>query len=78
MFIEAEFTVYPFEQGDEPPPHVQAAIRALREADLEVEVGPLSQVVRGEADIVLEALRTAQMDAVSAGATRIVVSIQTS
>lgn len=76
MPIEAEFTVYPFEEGEDPPPHVQAAIAALHQAHLDVEVGLLSQVVRGEAGKVLDALRAAQLEAISAGATGVVVRIQ--
>lgn len=74
--IRAEFTVYPFIEGAAPPPHVQAAIDALREAGLEVEVGALGTTVWGEPEQVLEALRAAQVAAIAAGATRVVVSLE--
>jgi uncharacterized protein YqgV (UPF0045/DUF77 family) len=74
--LRAEFTIYPFREGDAPPPHVQAAIDELRRAGLTVEVGTLGQVVSGEPRVLLEALRAAEEAAVSAGATRMVLSIQ--
>ena len=76
MKIRAEFTVYPFRQGEEPPPYVQAAIDTLQRAGLSVEVGLLGQVVSGAADQVLEALRAAQEAALAAGATRLTVSLE--
>lgn len=77
MNLLAEFTVFPFEEGEEPPAHVQAALRELGRAGLQVEQGPLSQTVRGEDRIVLEALRSAQAAAIAAGATGMVVKLET-
>jgi uncharacterized protein YqgV (UPF0045/DUF77 family) len=76
MDIRAEFTVYPFREGEDPPPYVHAAIDAVRGAGLIVEVGLLGQVVRGEAGEVLEALRAAQQAALEAGATRLAVNVE--
>jgi uncharacterized protein YqgV (UPF0045/DUF77 family) len=74
--VVAEFTVYPFREGEAPPPHVQAAIDELQRAGLSVEVGLLGQVVRGEADAVIGALSSAQAAALSAGATKVVVNVE--
>jgi uncharacterized protein YqgV (UPF0045/DUF77 family) len=74
--VTAEFTVYPFREGEAPPPHVQAAIDELQRAGLSVEVGLLGQVVRGEADAVIGALSSAQAAALSAGATKVVVNVE--
>jgi uncharacterized protein YqgV (UPF0045/DUF77 family) len=76
MEVRAEFTVYPFLAGEDPPDYVHAAIDALRSAGLKVEVGLLGQVVTGEADVVLEALRQAQTAALAAGATRVAVNLE--
>ena len=76
MEVRAEFTVYPFLAGEDPPPYVHAAIDALRSAGLKVEVGLLGQVVTGEAALVLEALRQAQAAALEAGATRVAVNLE--
>jgi uncharacterized protein YqgV (UPF0045/DUF77 family) len=74
--VQAEFTVYPFEEGEAYPPHVQVALEALYGAGLDVQLGPLSQVVTGEARSVLEALRAAQAAAIEAGASRVVVNLE--
>lgn len=76
MDVRAEFTVYPFRAGEDPPIYVQAAIEALKTAGLSVEVGLLGQVVTGEAEVVLEALRAAQSAALEAGATRVAVNLE--
>lgn len=68
--------MYPFEEGEAPPGHVQAAIDEVRKAGLTLELGLLGQVVIGEAGAVLEALRAAQGAAVAAGATKVVVSLE--
>jgi uncharacterized protein YqgV (UPF0045/DUF77 family) len=74
--IQAEFTIYPFIEGEAPPGHVQAAIDEIRARGLEVEVGPLSSTVVGEAEEVLSALAAGQLAAVRAGARRVVISIE--
>lgn len=76
MNIRAEFTIYPFHPGEDPPPYVQAAIEALRDAGLSVEVGLLGQVVSGDADTVLAALTSAEGAALTAGATRVAVNLE--
>jgi uncharacterized protein YqgV (UPF0045/DUF77 family) len=76
MEVRAEFTVYPFLAGEDLPAYVEAAIDSLRSAGLKVEVGPLGQVVTGEAGVVLEALRQAQAAALDAGATRVAVNLE--
>ena len=78
MQIRAEFTVYPFRPGEDPPRYVQAAIDTLQGAGLPVEVGLLGQVVTGDAVQVLEALRAAQEAALDAGATRLAVNLELS
>jgi uncharacterized protein YqgV (UPF0045/DUF77 family) len=76
MDVRAEFTVYPFRAGEDPPAYVRAAIESLEAAGLSVEVGLLGQVVTGEADVVLQALRAAQSAALEAGATRVAVNLE--
>ena len=68
--------MYPFREGEDPPAYVQAAIDALKDEGLSVEVGLLGQVVHGEAGLVLHALRSAQEAALGAGATRLAVNLE--
>ena len=75
MEVRAEFSVYPFEEGEAPPAYVQIAIDTLTAAGLAVEVGPFGQVVVGETSTVLGALRDAQAAALEAGATRVAVNL---
>lgn len=75
MEVSAEFAVYPFEEGEAPPPYVQIAIDTLRAAGLTVELGPFGQLVVGETGKVLEALREAQVAALDAGARRFAVNL---
>jgi uncharacterized protein YqgV (UPF0045/DUF77 family) len=74
--VRGEFTIYPFIEGDAPPPHVQVAIDAIRDAGLEVEVGPLSNTVSGSAELVLDALHRAEAAALVSGARRIVIQVE--
>jgi uncharacterized protein YqgV (UPF0045/DUF77 family) len=74
--IRAEFTVYPFIEGEGLPRHVEVAIHAIRGAGLEVEVGALSNSVSGPAPDVLAALRDGLVRSVEEGATRIVINIE--
>jgi uncharacterized protein YqgV (UPF0045/DUF77 family) len=74
--VRGEFTVYPFIEGNAPPPHVQAAIDAINEAGLHVEIGPLGNTISGSVDAVLDALHRAECAALGAGATRIVIRIE--
>jgi uncharacterized protein YqgV (UPF0045/DUF77 family) len=74
--VRGEFTVYPFIEGDALPPYVQAAIDAIEEAGLKVDVGPLSNTVSGPAEQVLDALHRAEAAALAAGAHRILISLE--
>jgi uncharacterized protein YqgV (UPF0045/DUF77 family) len=74
--LRGEFTIYPFIEGPEPPNHVVAAMEAIREVGLEAELGPLGQTVLGPADVVLDALRRAEVAALAAGATSIVIRLE--
>ncbi len=76
MEVRAEFTVYPFEEGESPPPHVAAAIAEIERRGIQVTLGPLGQLLVGPAEGVLEALRAGQIAALEAGATRITISVQ--
>jgi uncharacterized protein YqgV (UPF0045/DUF77 family) len=76
--ISAEFTVYPFVEGDSLPPHVQAGIDAVSGLEVEIEIGPLSSTFRGEGHEVLEALRVAEEACIGAGAKRIVAVLEVS
>ena len=74
--FRAEFSIYPFLGGESPPGHVQAAIDAVRAAGIEVDVGLLGESVTGELDTVLKAMQVAVTAAASAGATKVVLSIE--
>ena len=75
--VRGEFTIYPFIEGNALPPYVQVAIDAIKEAGLEVDVGPLSNtVMAATAEQVIEALRRAESAALAAGAQRIVVRLE--
>ncbi len=74
--VRGEFTIYPFIEGRVLPQHVQVAIDVIREAGLEVEVGPLGTTVVGPRDALLEVLHRAEAAALSAGATRIVIRLE--
>jgi len=74
--FRAEFSIYPFLGGESPPDYVQAAIDAVRAAGIDVDVGLLGESVTGELDTVLEAIRVAVTVAASAGATKVVLSIE--
>ena len=74
--MRAEFSIYPFQEGETPPGYVQAAIERLRGAGIDVEIGVLGQAVRGDMDHVVEALRIAIPEAIRAGATKVVATIE--
>ena len=69
-----EILVEPFREG-RPGPHVQAAIDALTEAGLEVEVGPFSTTASGGASHIGAALGTLVPAAIAEGATRIQLQV---
>jgi uncharacterized protein YqgV (UPF0045/DUF77 family) len=74
--LRVEFTVFPFKPGGMLPAHAQAAVDALQDIGLAVEVGPLSAIVSGEAHLILNAIRAAQEAAISAGAERITLNVE--
>jgi uncharacterized protein YqgV (UPF0045/DUF77 family) len=78
MTVRAEFTIYPFQEGEDPPGYVQAAIGELRTAGFQVEVGLLGQAVSGDMDRIVEAFRIALPAAMRAGANRVVISVEDS
>lgn len=74
--IRAEFAIYPFQEGETPPVHVQAAIEEVRKSGLDFELGPFGQAITGPAEEVLAALKRAQEAAIQAGATQVVVNLE--
>ena len=76
MAIRAEFTIFPFWEGNEMPAHVQAGIDAALAQGVRVEIGPLSNTMCGEAEEVIRALLAAELASIALGATRIVVSLE--
>lgn len=74
--VRGEFTVYPFIEGEALPPYVQAAIDAIAEVGLDVDVGPLSNTISGPAEKVIDALRRAEAAALGAGAQRILIRLE--
>jgi uncharacterized protein YqgV (UPF0045/DUF77 family) len=74
--IEVEFTIYPFDESDAPPPYVQAALEACLAEGIEPEFAVLSIKLRGEASRVLRAILTGAQGAIEAGATKIVLDIE--
>ncbi|HEX6656513.1 MAG TPA: thiamine-binding protein, partial [Ilumatobacter sp.] len=76
MAIRAEFTIFPFREGDDLPDHVQAGIDAARALGIDVDVGAMSNTLSGDPDVALRALLAMQTAAVGAGATRIIVNLE--
>ena len=74
--VRAEFTIFPFEEGDDMPPHVQAGLDAIAALGVDVEIGPLSNTIHGTASQVTDAMRAAEAASFAAGATRIVVNLE--
>ena len=74
--VRAEFTIFPFREGDDLPAHVQAGIDAARSAGVTVDIGAMSNTLTGPPDEVLRALHAMEVAAVGAGATRIVVNVE--
>ncbi len=69
----AEFLVEPFEVGN-PGPHVIAAVEAVKALGFEPIVGPFGTTIEGNAELVIEAVKSLLDAANEAGASR--VSIQ--
>jgi uncharacterized protein YqgV (UPF0045/DUF77 family) len=74
--FRAEFTIYPFLGRESLPRHVQDAVDAVRAAGTEVDVGLFGVSVTGELGTVLDAIQVAVTAAASAGATKVVLSIE--
>lgn len=70
----AEFLVEPFEVGN-PGPHVDAAVRAVRDLGFEPEIGPFGTTIEGDGAVVIEAVKQLLDAATAAGATRVSVQI---
>jgi uncharacterized protein YqgV (UPF0045/DUF77 family) len=66
MTISAQISIYPLRQ-ERLSPAIQAVSRALAGAGLQPEVGPMSTLVTGEADIVFAALQEAFVQAAATG-----------
>lgn len=72
--LEVEFLVEPFREG-EPGAHVVAAIDALRDAGLSVDVGALSSTATGSVDDVATGIAEMVRASVAAGAQRLHVQV---
>ncbi len=68
--VRVEFTVEPFREGAMGP-HVDAALRSLRDEGFDAEVGPFGSAVEGDAGPLLEAVARAAVAAFDAGASAI-------
>ena len=77
MRVRAEFTTEPFHGEGEPPPHALAALEIVRAAGLSPDFGPLGTGVAGEAEAVIAALGEVLRAALSQGATRVTVQVET-
>lgn len=77
MRVLAEFTTEPFHGEGEPPPHALAALEVVRAAGLSPDFGPLGTGVSGEAEAVIVALGDVLRTALSQGATRVTVQVET-
>ena len=75
MPARAEFTVEPFEEGNQGP-HVRAAIAAL--APLAPDIGPFGTSVEGSLDEVLAAVARSIRAGMDSGATRISIHMTAS
>lgn len=72
--LRVEFLVEPFSEGD-PGPHVRAAVVAIEQAGLAVELGPFGSSTEGDSAEVLSAIYRAVEAALEAGAVRIGLTI---
>jgi uncharacterized protein YqgV (UPF0045/DUF77 family) len=74
--LEAEFTSEPFQGEGEPPAHALKARDAAEKAGLTTDFGPLGTTVRGDADLLLEALTGIARAAIDGGATRLTLQLR--
>ncbi len=70
-----EMLVEPFRE-DQPGPHVLAAVGAIEQAGLSVEMGPFASNAVGELDALLDAVAAALKAGFAQGAERISVSLE--
>ncbi len=70
-----EILVEPFRESD-PGPHVNAAIDALRAAELDVDMGPFATVADGELEVLIDALAAALRDGFAGGADGVQIRIE--
>ena len=73
--VRIEFTVEPFVEG-QPGPHVLAAIEAVEQRGLPVEVGPFSTTAELPAEAVGPTVAELVQAALDHGATRISVQVE--
>jgi uncharacterized protein YqgV (UPF0045/DUF77 family) len=66
MTISAQISIYPLRQ-ERLSPAIQAVSKALTGTGLQPEVGSMSTLVTGEADVVFAALREAFIQAAATG-----------
>ncbi len=76
MRLVAEFTSEPFHGEGDPPAHARTAWDVVRAAGLDGQFGPLGTSCAGDADDVLDTLRTALGAAFGAGADRVRVEVR--
>lgn len=68
MQLAVEFLIEPFTEG-KPGSHVEAALAAFSERDIEVDMGPFANTAEGPIEVVAEAMADAFKRAMAAGAT---------
>ena len=76
MRLVAEFTSEPFHGEGDPPAHVRSAWDVVAAAGLDGQFGPLGTSCAGDADDILDTLRTALGAAFAAGADRVRVEVR--
>ncbi len=76
MRLVAEFTSEPFHGAGDPPAHARNAWDVVRAAGLDGQFGPLGTSCAGDADELLDTLRTALGAAFGAGADRVRVEVR--
>jgi len=74
--LVAEFTSEPFHGEGDPPAHARNAWEVVTAADLDGKFGPLGTSCAGDADEVLDTIRTALGAAFGAGADRVRVEVR--
>jgi uncharacterized protein YqgV (UPF0045/DUF77 family) len=71
-----EITIYPFEEGDRTPEHVEATMGALRDAGLRVDLEAFAVVATGDIVALVAALPRAIEAALAAHATKVALSLE--